>query len=81
MATKEAVVRARVNEKLKKESEGILRQLGLSPTEAIRMFFTQITLHRGLPFAVSLQPKPEGNDDLLLPQAKRQAALDSLYDD
>ncbi len=79
MATKESVVRARVDEKLKKESEGILRQLGLSPTEAIRMFFTQITLHKGLPFAVSL--KSEGNDDLLLPRVKRQAALDSLYDD
>lgn len=79
MAIKEAVVRARVDEKLKKESEAILRQLGLSPTEAIRMFFTQITLRRGLPFAVSLQT--DENEDLLLPRAQRQKAIDSLYDD
>jgi DNA-damage-inducible protein J len=79
MPIKEAVVRARVDEKLKKDSEGILRSLGLSSTEAIRMFLTQITLHRGLPFAVSLQT--ESNEDILLPRAKRQAALDSIYDD
>lgn len=79
MAIKEAVVRARVDEKLKKESETILRRLGLSSTEAIRMFLTQVTLHRGLPFAVSLQAEP--NDDILLPLAKRQAAIDSLDED
>jgi addiction module RelB/DinJ family antitoxin len=79
MAIKEAVVRARVDEKLKKESETILRRLGLSSTEAIRMFLTQITIHQCLPFAVSLQTEP--NEDLLLPRAKRQTAIDSLYDD
>ena len=79
MAIKEAVVRARVDAKLKEDSESILRQLGLSPTEAIRMFFTQITLQRGLPFPVSL--KVPDNDDLLLPTATRRAAIDSLYDD
>jgi addiction module RelB/DinJ family antitoxin len=81
MPVKEAVVRARVDQKLKKDSEEILRQLGLSTTEAIRMFFTQVTLRRGLPFAVSLQAADEANADLLLPKSKRQAAIDSLYDD
>lgn len=81
MPVKEAVVRARVDQKLKKDSEEILRQLGLSTTEAIRMFFTQVTLRRGLPFAVSLQAADESNADLLLPKSKRQAAIDSLYDD
>ena len=79
MPVKEAVVRARMDQKLKEDSETILRQLGLSSTEAIRMFFTQITLHRGLPFAVSLQT--DENDDLLIPRNKRQSAIDSLYDD
>jgi DNA-damage-inducible protein J len=79
MPVKEAVVRARVDEKLKKGSEKILRQLGVSPTEAIRMFFTQIILRRGLPFPVSLQK--DDNDDLLLSRAKRQATIESLYGD
>ncbi|MES2706515.1 MAG: type II toxin-antitoxin system RelB/DinJ family antitoxin [Verrucomicrobiota bacterium] len=78
MPAKEAVVRARVDDKLKRDSEDILRQLGLSQTEAIRMFFTQIVRRKGLPFQVVLQP--DDNDDLLLPQSKRQAAIDSFYD-
>ncbi len=60
MPPKEAVVRARVDERLKRESEDILRQPGLSQTEAIRMFFTQIVRRRGLPFQVVLPP--EDND-------------------
>ena len=79
MPVKEAVIRARVNGKLKKDSEAILRKLGLTPNDAIRLLFTQITLRKGLPFEVSLQASP--NDDLLLPRAKRQSALNSLYDD
>lgn len=78
MAVKEAVVRARVDEKLKHDSEAILHRLGISQTEAIRMFFSQVVLRKGLPFAVSLQS--EDNDDLLLPRAKRQAAIDAIYE-
>ncbi len=78
MPIKEAVVRARVDSRLKRDSEDILRQLGLSQTEAIRMFFTQIVRRRGLPFEVVLQP--DDNDDLLRPRAKRQASIDTLYD-
>ncbi len=78
MPLKEAVVRARVDVKLKRDSEDILRQLGLSQTEAIRLFLTQIVRRRGLPFAVALSP--DDNDDLLLPRSKRQAAIDYLDD-
>ena len=41
------------------------------------MFLSQIVLKRGLPFAIPLQP--EDSEDLLLPRAKRQAAIDSVY--
>jgi DNA-damage-inducible protein J len=78
MPVKEAVVRARVDEQLKRDSEDILRQLGLSQTEAIRMFFTQIVRRRGLPFQVVLQTND--NDDLLMPVSNRQAVIDSLHD-
>lgn len=78
MPLKEAVVRARVDVKVKRESENILRQLGLSQSEAIRMFFAQIVRRRGLPFTVALQSAD--NDDVLRPRSKRQAAIDSLYD-
>jgi addiction module RelB/DinJ family antitoxin len=78
MAVKEAVVRARVDEKLKRDSDEILSRLGISQTEASRMFFSQVVLRKGLPFAVSLQS--EDNDDLLLPRAKRQATIDAVYE-
>jgi addiction module RelB/DinJ family antitoxin len=81
MPVKEAVVRARVDQKLKLESELILQRLGLTTTEAIRMLFAQIKLRGGLPFQVVLEPSQASSDDLLLPASKRQAAIDALYDD
>jgi len=80
MTMQDSYVRARINRDLKTESEKVLRQLGLSTTEAIRLFLTQVSMRRGLPFDVVL-PESNDNDDLLRPQQPRQAALDSLYDD
>ncbi|MBE2180942.1 MAG: type II toxin-antitoxin system RelB/DinJ family antitoxin [Chthoniobacterales bacterium] len=51
---KTAAVHSRINPDIKERAEAILDQLGLSPTEAIRMFYTQITLRNGLPFAVEI---------------------------
>lgn len=78
MALKETYVRARVDDRLKRESERILDALGLTTTEAIRIFLHQVRLHKGLPFDLRLK---EDNSDVLLPAAMRRAALDSVYDD
>jgi len=51
---KTAAVHSRIQPEIKEQAEGILQRLGLSPTEAIRMFYTQITLRNGLPFDVSI---------------------------
>ena len=51
---KTAVVHARIEPQIKRQAEGVLRDLGLSPTEAIRIFYRLITLRRGLPFAVAM---------------------------
>lgn len=80
MLAKEAVVRARVDRKLKRDSEIILQRLGLTTTDVIRMLLAQIRLRGGLPFQVSLTQKPGANDDILLPASMRQAAIDSLHD-
>jgi DNA-damage-inducible protein J len=78
MALKETYVRARVDDRLKRESEKILGALGLTTTEAIRIFLHQVRLHKGLPFDLRLK---EDNSDILLPAAMRREALDSVYDD
>ena len=49
---KTAIIHARVEPRTKKKAEGVLRKLGMSPTEAIRLFYTQICLRGGLPFRV-----------------------------
>jgi addiction module RelB/DinJ family antitoxin len=78
MTTKETYVRARVDDRLKRESEEILDTLGLTTAEAIRIFLHQVRIHKGLPFALRLK---ENNADILLPNAMRQTVLDSFYDD
>lgn len=39
---------------LKNTAEDILSKLGISPSSAIQMFYSQIILHRGLPFEAKL---------------------------
>jgi DNA-damage-inducible protein J len=49
-----ATVRARVEPGLKADVEKLLSQLGLTTTEAITMFYSQIRLRQGLPFPVEV---------------------------
>jgi len=51
---KTAMVRARVNAELKSRAEGILARLGLNASDAVRLFYKQITLQNGLPFDVRI---------------------------
>lgn len=51
---KTSVVHARVEPRTKQKAEGVLRKLGLTPTEAIRIFYTQISIRGGLPFPVEI---------------------------
>lgn len=60
---KTETIRARVEPSLKGEAEAVLSALGLTPTEAITLFYRQVTLHHGLPF------------DVRLPNATTQAAI------
>lgn len=54
-----SVVYARIDSTLKDNAESILRQLGISPSSAIQMLYSQIVLTRGLPLDLHLpQSKP-----------------------
>ena len=59
--SKTETIRARVEPELKREAELVLKSLGLSPADAIRLFYRQVTMRRGLPFAVEL-PNVETRD-------------------
>ena len=47
-------ITARVDPKLKRETEKVFDELGLSTSQAITLFFKQVNLRKGLPFAVSI---------------------------
>jgi DNA-damage-inducible protein J len=59
--SKTETIRARVEPELKREAESVLKALGLSPADAIRLFYRQVTMRRGLPFSVEL-PNVETRD-------------------
>ena len=52
--TKTATIRARVEPDLKQDAEMVFSQLGLSATQAIRLFYRQTALHNGLPFELRI---------------------------
>ena len=51
---KSSMIRARTEPSLKLEVDRILHKLGLSCSEAINLFFTQIILRKGIPFNIAL---------------------------
>jgi len=51
---KTATIHTRIEPETKLKAEKVLRKLGVSPTEAIRIFYRQITIRNGLPFPVEI---------------------------
>ena len=54
---KTAIVRARVEPKLKRGAEAVLKKIGLTSSEAITLFLTQVKLTKGLPFPLRVPNK------------------------
>ena len=71
-APKTQMIHARVEPKLKKSTERIFLRMGMTTTEAIRLFLKQVELHRGLPFAVSI---PNANTVAAKREANEPGAL------
>ena len=72
---KTAAVHSRIQPEIKQKAEDILHRLGLSPTEAIRMFYTQITLRNGMPFEVTI---PNAVTEKALKDAREGKNLESF---
>ena len=64
MAT--TMIHTRLPEDLKLKAEKIFKKLGLSPSEAIRMFYAQVVNHKGIPF------------ESRIPNAATKRALDNF---
>ena len=57
------MIRARVEPELKRDAEAVFSTLGLTATEAIRLFYKQVALQHGLPFALKI-PNDETREAL-----------------
>lgn len=54
MTTKTAFVRARIEPSVKKRAEIVLSQIGISPSEAISVFYRRIATDKGIPFSLNV---------------------------
>lgn len=47
-------VRARIDPATKEAAEDVFAKLGLSPSEAVRLFYRQVELYQGFPFELRI---------------------------
>ncbi len=52
--TKTAFVRARIEPSIKKKAEMVMRKIGISPSEAINVFYQRIVRENGIPFSLNI---------------------------
>jgi DNA-damage-inducible protein J len=72
---KTAVVSTRIDAELKRCAEEVFKELGLTATQAITLFYKQVEFERGLPFAVRL---PNDATAEALEQARTRQGLESF---
>ncbi len=80
---KAATNNARIEPNLKQQAETILHSVGLSTAEAIRIFYTQICLNKGLPFELKL-PNTEtlaAINELELGKGMKYDSMDEVWSD
>ncbi len=75
--TKTETIRARVEPKLKAEAESILDSLGMNPSDAIRMFYKQVVMRKGLPFDVVI---PNAETRRVMEDVNRRRGLNRYKD-
>ncbi len=81
---KTAVISARIEPELKHDAEEVFRELGLTASQAITLFYKQVELERGLPFAVRV-PNAVTMEALEQARTRQQLegfnTLDDLFED
>ncbi|HCE68595.1 MAG: hypothetical protein A2X82_01200 [Geobacteraceae bacterium GWC2_55_20] len=69
---KSATISMRIDGQLKSETEDILKQLGMTTSEAIKIFLTAVRNRKGLPFQVQLVSEQAS------PLEQRKKALNAI---
>ena len=77
---KTGMIRARVDPALKARAERILEAVGLNASDAIRLFYKQVALQKGLPFDVKLPNAATRRAMKELDEGKGVARYDDFVD-
>jgi len=75
---KTAMITTRVDPDLKADAEKVLNKLGISTTEAINLFLSQVRLRKGLPFDVKIPNKTTLKAMKDAEEGKNLSSYDSL---
>ena len=51
---KTSTITVRLDPQVKKNAEAVLKALGLTTSQAVNLFFTQVSLNKGIPFDVHI---------------------------
>ena len=78
---KTATLNLKVNPTVKERAEQVLARLGVPMSTAIDMYFNQIFLTGGIPFAVTLPKAPDTINANFMTTAELRAKLQKGYDD
>ena len=80
---KTSVVRARIDPKIKHEAANVLKNLGMSFSGAISLFFAQVILRKGIPFSVEIPNKKtrEAMARLDRGEGKHFKSVEELFND
>ncbi len=73
----EVIIQTKINSELKEEAEAILQAMGLTTSEAIRVFLQQIVNSGRFPFQLSL---PQPNEETLQALQELEARKGELFD-
>ncbi|MBQ1509247.1 MAG: type II toxin-antitoxin system RelB/DinJ family antitoxin [Erysipelotrichaceae bacterium] len=74
-----ATITVRIDDKTKKEAEAVLKELGISASSAIHIFYRQIIRDQAFPFTPSLAEKEAPNKKT--PEHKGIREIKALFDE
>lgn len=83
----EARISSRIDADLKREADSILAEIGMKPSQAIALFYTQIVRQRGIPLSLKIPNErledamQEARDPELQDARKKYGSAKELLDD
>lgn len=85
--TQDARISSRIDADLKREADSILAEIGMKPSQAITLFYTQIVRQRGIPLSLKVPNEAledamrEARDPEFKKTAPRYSSVDEFMND